>query len=262
MSKRMTTDELKRHIADALGELDELLNSWLYSSNEIDQKRAQIMSYWIKTYTGMIRRENEFNPASLPRLARRQIVNVDFGFRVGSELGGLHYAVVLDKANSVNGDTVTVIPLGSLKERHKASRNKIILEDGIFAALDEKAQNQVDEARKLMDSVATDPALKSMSEMDRMTESMKRYAMAKNKLENSDASIRRMEKLKHGSVANISQIATVSKLRIKEPVTPHSVLCGVKVSERDMEQIEKALLELYISKGVVKKLFGNSENIG
>ena len=71
-----------------------------------------------------------------------------------------------------------------------------------------------------------------------------------------------MEKLKHGSVANISQIATVSKLRIKEPVTPHSVLCGVKVSERDMEQIEKALLELYISKGVVKKLFGNSENIG
>ena len=67
MSKRMTTDELKRHIADALGELDELLNSWLYSSNEIDQKRAQIMSYWIKTYTGMIRRENEFNPASLPR---------------------------------------------------------------------------------------------------------------------------------------------------------------------------------------------------
>lgn len=113
-----------------------------------------------------------------------------------------------------------------------------------------------------MDSVATDPALKSMSEMDRMTESMKRYAMAKNKLENSEASIRRMEKLKHGSVANISQIATVSKLRIKEPVTPHSVLCGVKVSERDMEQIEKALLELYISKGVVKKLFGNSENIG
>lgn len=247
MSKRMTTDELKRHIADALGELDELLNSWLYSSNEIDQKRAQIMSYWIKTYTGMI---------------RRQIVNVDFGFRVGSELGGLHYAVVLDKANSVNGDTVTVIPLGSLKERHKASRNKIILEDGIFAALDEKAQNQVDEARKLMDSVATDPALKSMSEMDRMTESMKRYAMAKNKLENSEASIRRMEKLKHGSVANISQIATVSKLRIKEPVTPHSVLCGVKVSERDMEQIEKALLELYISKGVVKKIFGNSKNIG
>lgn len=254
MSKRMTMEELKRHIADALGELDGLLNSWLCSSSETDQKRAQIMAYWIKTYTGMICRENEFNPASIPRLTRRQIVNVDFGFRVGSELGGLHYAVVLDKKNSVNGDTVTVVPLGSLKERHRASRNKIILEDGIFAALDEKANKQVDEAMKLIDSVATDPELKAMPEMDRMTEAMKRYAIAKNKLENSEASIKKMEKLKHGSVANISQITTVSKLRIKEPVTPQSALCGVKVSERDMEQIERALVELYISKGVLKNI--------
>lgn len=254
MSKRMTTDELKRHIADALGELDGLLNSWLNSSSETDQKRAQIMSYWIKTYTGMIRRENEFNPASIPRLTRRQIVSVDFGFRVGSELGGLHYAVVLDKKNSVNGDTVTVVPLGSLKERHKASRNKIILEDGIFAALNEKARKQVYDAKDLMDSLANDSELKSMPEMERMTESMKRFALAKSKLESSDASIKKMDKLKHGSVANISQITTVSKLRIKEPVTPQSVLYGVKVSERDMEQIEKALVELYISKGVLKSI--------
>lgn len=262
MSKRMTTDELKRHIADALGELDGLLNGWLFSSNETDQKRAQIMSYWIKTYTGMIRRENEFNPASIPRLTRRQIVNVDFGFRVGSELGGLHYAVVLDKANSVNGDTVTVVPLGSLKARHKASRNKIILVDGIFAALDEKVNKQVDEAIKLMDSVVNDPTLKAMSEINRMTESMKRYAMAKNKLENSNASMKKMEKLKHGSVANVSQITTISKLRIKEPVAPQSVLYGVKVSERDMAQIEKALVELYISKGVVKEIIESSPHIG
>ena len=67
----------------------------------------------------MIRRENDFNPASIPRLTRRQIVNVDFGFRIGSELGGLHYAVVMDKQNSMNGDTVTVVPLGSLKEHHR-----------------------------------------------------------------------------------------------------------------------------------------------
>lgn len=41
MSKRMTTDELKRHIADALGELDGLLNGWLFSSNETDQKKPR-----------------------------------------------------------------------------------------------------------------------------------------------------------------------------------------------------------------------------
>ena len=69
-----------------------------------------------------------------------------------------------------------------------------------------------------------------------------------------------MKKLKEGRIANISQITTISKMRIKEPTTPHSVLNGVKVSERDMEQIEKAVVELYISKGVLK-VFSRQENI-
>ena len=95
MSKRMEPEELQRHVAEALHELDSLLDSWMNSPDDADQKRAQLLSYWVKTYTGMIRRENNFNPASIPRLARRQIVNVDFGFRVGSELGAISLLIVL-----------------------------------------------------------------------------------------------------------------------------------------------------------------------
>ena len=260
MSRRMETEELKRHVAEAIHELDNLLSSWMGSSNDVDKKRAQLLSYWVKTYTSMIRRENDFNPASIPRLARRQIVNVDFGFRVGSEMGGLHYAVVLDKENGLKGDTVTVVPLGSLKAHHKTSRNKIILEDGIFSALEEKTNNQTREARELINSIATDESLIQMDEAARTVEVMKRVATAKNKLDSAQASINKMKKLKEGSIANISQITTISKMRIKEPTTPHSVLNGVKVSERDMEQIEKAVVELYISKGVLKN-FLQQENI-
>ena len=252
MSKRMATDELQRHIEEAVGELHRLLNSWLDSTEETDQKRAQIMAYWVKTYTGMIRRESDFNPASIPRLTRRQIVNVDFGFRVGSELGGLHYAVVLDKKNSVNGDTVTVIPLGSMKERYKASRNRVVLEDGIYNVLGAKVEQQLAEAQSIVDSVSTDKNLQAMDSAARMDEAMRRFAVAKSKLDNADASVKKMSKLKQGSIANISQLTTVSKLRIKEPTTPQSVLYGIKVSERDMEQIEKALVSLYISKGTMK----------
>lgn len=254
MSKRMTADELKRHIAEALNELDALLNSWMNSTDDADQKRAQILSYWVKTYTGMLRREAEFNPASIPRLTRRQIVNVDFGFRVGSELGGLHYAVVLDKKNSVNGDTVTVVPLGSLKEHHQATRNRVFLEDGIYTVLSQKAETQFREAQALVESISADEELKKLDESARMKESMRRYAEAKSKLDSANASVKKMEKLKQGSVANVSQVTTVSKIRIKEPTTPQSALYGVKVSERDMEQIEKAIVELYISKGTLKNL--------
>lgn len=144
-------------------------------------------------------------------------MNVDFGFRVGSELGGLHYAVVLDKENGLKGDTVTVVPLGSLKAHHKTSRNKIILEDGIFSALEEKTNNQTREARELINSIATDESLIQMDEAARTVEVMKRVATAKNKLDSAQASINKMKKLKEGSIANISQITTISKMRIKEP---------------------------------------------
>lgn len=261
MSKIMTTEELRRHIAEALGELEGLLRSWMNSPDEMDRKRAQILSYWVKTYTKMIQRESAFNPASLPRLPHRQIVNVDFGFRVGSELGGLHYAVVLDKKNSVNGDTVTVVPLGSLKEHHHANRNKVFLEDGIYTVLKDKAETQFKEAQALVDSIATDAELKELDESARMEESMRRYAVAKSKLDSANASVKKMEKLKQGSVANVSQITTVSKIRIREPVAPQAALYGVKVSERDMEKIERALLELYISKGILKSIVGE-ENGG
>lgn len=63
MSKRMEPEELQRHVAEALHELDSLLASWMNSPDDADQKRAQLLSYWVKTYTGMIRRENNFNPA-------------------------------------------------------------------------------------------------------------------------------------------------------------------------------------------------------
>ena len=254
MSKRMEPEELQRHVAEALHELDSLLASWMNSPDDADQKRAQLLSYWVKTYTGMIRRENNFNPAAIPRLARRQIVNVDFGFRVGSELGGLHYAVVMDKENGLRGDTVTVVPLGSLKEHHRTSRNKIILEDGIYSALEEKVNHQMKEARELINSVSTDERLKQMDEKARTEEVVQRVATAKSKLDSAQASISKMKKLKEGSVANVSQITTISKLRIKEPTNPQAVLNGVKVSECDMEQIEKAVVGLYISKGVLKNI--------
>lgn len=57
MSKRMEPEELQRHVAEALHELDSLLASWMNSPDDADQKRAQLLSYWVKTYAGMIRRE-------------------------------------------------------------------------------------------------------------------------------------------------------------------------------------------------------------
>lgn len=249
MSERMTPQELDRHITEALEETKALLNGWKESSEGAIVKKAQLLGYWIKTYVGLLRREKDFKAASVPRLARRQVVSVDFGFRVGAELGGLHYAVVLDKENGYKGDTVTVVPLGSVKETTKESRHKKILKDGIFISLEQKAAKQIEEARQLILSVTDDDELKQLPIDEQILEIDRRHALATKIIGHVNASIDKMKKLRSGSCANISQITTISKMRIKDPVTPNSVLYGVKVSTDDMRIIEDAVKALFIEKG-------------
>lgn len=252
MSVQMSIEQLQTHIEEALNELDALLSGWMVSPDVNDQKRAQILSYWIKTYTRMLRQEKNFNPASIPRLGRRQIVNVDFGFRVGSELGGLHYAVIMDKKNSQNANTATVVPLGSLKESFVPTRNKVKLSNGVYDSLQEKAQAQLNQSTAIINGFVSDSELLKLSEEKRAEEIGRRYTLAKSMLDGARASVEKMKKLKHGSVANISQLTTISKMRIKEPVTPKDALYGVKLSMEDMAAIEQGIIELYITKGNFK----------
>ena len=56
---------------------------------------------------------------SLRRYKRGEIVKVHLGFNVGSEEGGLHYAVVLDKNNAKSSPVITIIPLTSVKTTYR-----------------------------------------------------------------------------------------------------------------------------------------------
>ncbi|MGR5970055.1 type II toxin-antitoxin system PemK/MazF family toxin [Bacillus paranthracis] len=44
------------------------------------------------------------------------VVHVDFGFNVGAEYGGFHWAVVIQNDNKA-AHTIVVVPLSSLKKR-------------------------------------------------------------------------------------------------------------------------------------------------
>lgn len=48
-----------------------------------------------------------------------EVVWVDFGKNIGSELCGPHFAVVIEVNNNPRNDTVVVVPLSSLKENGK-----------------------------------------------------------------------------------------------------------------------------------------------
>jgi mRNA interferase MazF len=77
-------------------------------------KRGQKFIEWMKTQNQYLQWENGFEPSKLRKYNRGDIIYVNFGFNPGSEIGGLHYAVVMDD-NEKSNPVVNVVPLGSLE---------------------------------------------------------------------------------------------------------------------------------------------------
>lgn len=138
MSKTMAPEELCAHCSEATSQLEKLLSDFSEADDSKTVKRAMLLAYWIKTYIQYIRNEDKFSPQSVFRLKRGSIVQVEFGYRVGRELGGRHYAAVLDADNSIYRNTVTVVPLGSVKPDQTNDKFSVILEDGIFGPVQSK----------------------------------------------------------------------------------------------------------------------------
>ena len=65
---------------------------------------------------------------------------------------------------------------------------------------------------------------------------------------------REISKMKSGSIALVSQITTVSKLRIYDPKHRNDVLTGIKLQNEKLDLIDAELLKLYTN---VKLLMTN-----
>lgn len=77
-------------------------------------KVKKILTDWINTWSNFLLRETNFSPNFMPYYKRGDVVYVDFGFNVGTEYGGVHYAVVLENNNNKTNGNIIVVPLTSL----------------------------------------------------------------------------------------------------------------------------------------------------
>ena len=100
MSKVMTDDELIEHISNSLEKIETMLHTLRTSEHPSDRQKSMKVAYWLNSYADYVLNERTFNAKNLPSYEYRSIINVDFGFRLGSEIGGWHYAVILDKRNN------------------------------------------------------------------------------------------------------------------------------------------------------------------
>ena len=215
----------------ALADLEKLFKSYQSSPEKKANKKATLLSYWLSDYAGILKQEETFLPNKLKRYKRGEIVKVNLGYNIGNEEGGLHYAVVLDKQNSLYSGTITILPLSSKKPSTVIHKYILDLGDEIYRKLRCKAQKTFEECAAKMEITPSKENNALFLSLD-----LKEF---KKVLDEIDG-------MKLGSIALVSQITTVSKIRIYSPLRTTDALSSIVLSPDSLNKIDNKIKELYM----------------
>lgn len=116
-------------------ELDRALQNLRNAILTKPPKVQAILTDWLNKWSKYIIREKGFSPALMPYYKRGDIVYVDFGFNIGAEYGGIHYAAVVEINNNNRNGNILVVPLTSLDKSKSISdipKNDVYLGDNVI----------------------------------------------------------------------------------------------------------------------------------
>ena len=241
MSIQKTADELHAHKLQTLQEMETYLTSLITSEDNRDGAKADKLCYWLQDWMTFLSFENEFSPMSLRRYKRGEIIKVHLGFNVGSEEGGLHYAVVIDKNNPKSSPVITIVPLTSVKPSTDISKlrgGSIFLGNELFTNLNSKISTTERQLRKTVGEL-TD-LVKNLNNVsdEELNSFSKRVQNAQDELNLLEKMKRETRRMNRGSIALVNQITTISKIRIYDPKTDHDILSTIKLSNEKLNLID------------------------
>lgn len=78
-----------------------------------DIQNSKKIGNWLEKQSHIFKSESNNIILNKPNFKRGQIIKVDFGVNMGSELSNTHFAIVLNNDDNNNVDNITVIPLTS-----------------------------------------------------------------------------------------------------------------------------------------------------
>lgn len=232
MAKKLSKNESLNFKNEMLAKFDDYLTGLI----EGEQKaKAEKISFWILDWINYLDREENFSPKKMLKYKRGSIVKVHLGFNVGSEEGGLHYAIVIDADNDLSNPVFTVIPLTSVKphtDLEKLGKNQIFIGNEIYEKLTNKLKKLLSKLSSIQLPEATEEEL----------------AQFQNELAYAKRIKAEIDKMKTGSIALIGQVTTVSKLRIFDPRNRYGVLKGLRVSDDILNKIDEHLQKNFFKK--------------
>lgn len=263
MGHKYTKEETLALKKNSFKKLNKLLESFInkpipLTDEDTDyMKKAALISKWLNQYSNYLGFEERFDPAKNISYKRGDIVFVNFGFNIGSEFGGEHYAVILDKENSHNSSTVAVIPLSSFKQNKTIHPNDVYLGNELYDKLQIKVMGKLDRAAEEL--LELQPMLKLASELEKKLDgdSIETHSkLVKNmqfrmdtltkEVTNMQRMVRELNVMKKGSIAKVEQIRSISKIRIYQPKHNSDPLYSIRLSDTSMDKIDEKIKELYI----------------
>lgn len=234
-------EELIKHIDDAISKLKDVIISF----KKNNKKRAILLGYWINDYATYISKEDSYQYPQY-KYERGDIVQVNFGYRIGREIGGRHFAVVIENTNSIKQQTITVVPLMSLKEKSKEGKYTFILKNGLYELHDEKLNKLMEEflyLSKEINLLIEDP--ENSEEKANLIKA--KLSKCKRVLKELRIFRKSLDKLKTGSIIDAGQVVTISKMRISNPKSSKDSLNKIKLSNEDLNRLNEKLISLYIN---------------
>lgn len=248
MSKEKTKEQLEAHKWQALHQMEVYLDSLINSEDPKKMGKSDKLSYWLEDWTKFLDFEPQFSPLSLRRYKRGEIIKVHLGFNIGSEEGGLHYAVVLDKQNAKSSPVITIVPLTSVKPKtdiEHLKKGSLFLGNELFTNLNAKISyttKHLTEEVQLLQQLVEGREEMTSEELSSISE---RLNKAQSELTLLSRMRSEIQKMRQGSIALVNQITTISKIRIYDPKTDHDILSGIKLSNEKLDLIDNEIRQMY-----------------
>lgn len=219
------------HKDSALKRLDVSFNKHI---ELMEYKKSNLLAYWITDFATYHDEEKTFTSKSLKNFKRGDIVKVNLGFNIGNEFGGLHYCIIINNNDNINSGHLNIIPLSSAKEDKEYNPVTCIdLGDELYTLLTQKYSTELASTLKRFTE------LKEIKDVT--SDEVNKLSKKVNLLKKLDVEL---EKMKHGSIAYVHQITTISKQRIFK--TP--ILSGIRISSKSLDLLDDKINELFTKK--------------
>lgn len=236
MGNNRTKNEVQLNKDKTTTIVDTFLQDLIDSDNDINLKKADLISFWLRTYTNYIKNENFFEPLKQENYKRGNVVKVNLGFNIGNEEGGLHYAIVINNPDKSSG-LLNIVPLTSKKENSKLHYSEVSLGMSLIFEIIAKLsylytnlQIAIKDAKMIEDS---QEKVEKLNKLKKMAIELRKYINEAQNMKNNE------------SIALVGNITTISKQRVYTPTLKNRFLKGISISEDQLDLIDKKIIELY-----------------